>query len=208
MSITNINLSSNAHKEIIMKLCDRNKFYKEDVYIEINRDFPPAFKEIQIKLFGISEYNKKIDGIFKGLEHFGYFITVEENSRKKVVGFIIYNIEKIQNKSYLSFILIDKKYQKNSFGTKLVNKYIKEVEEKKLFCATVKVENELVANFYHKFGFDKHSDLIETEVDEKYEILHYFPKGSAKALKLIKSVPSDILPLLLTKFIKSRNIET
>jgi len=208
MSITNINLSSNAHKEIIMKLCNGNKFHEGDVYLEINKDFPPDYKDKVIKLIGISEYNKKIEGIFKGLEHFGYFITVEENSRKKVVGFIIYNIEKIQNKSYLLFILIDKKYQKNSFGTKLVNKFIEEVEEKKLFYATVKVENELVTNFYKKFGFDKHSDLIETEVDEKYDILHYFPKGSAKALKLIKSVPSEILPLLLTKFIKSRNIET
>jgi len=205
MSITTINLSSAAHKEIIMKLCDRNKFHKEDIYLEINRDLPPVFKEKAIKLSGISEYNKKIEGIFKGLENFGYFITVEENSKIKVVGFIIYNIEKIQNKSYLLFILIDKKYQKKCFGTKLVNKYIEEIEEKKLFYATVKVENELVANFYHKFGFDKHSDLIKTEDNEKYDILHYFPNGSAKALKLIKSVPSDIFPLLLTEFINSRN---
>ena len=115
----------------------------------------------------------------------GYFITIEEEGKKKVSGFIIYNIEIEIKKSYLLFILIDKKYQKNGLGTELINKYIKDVEEKMILYASVKIENREVSNFYKKFGFDNHSNLIEY-IKGKYEMLHYIPKKSLKVLLVLK----------------------
>ena len=187
MSISPINLNSQHHREIIMKLCDRNNFHKEDVYIEIYRDLPPVFKKMSIDLTGVTEYNRTIQNQFLGLECSGYFITIEEDCKKKVVGFVIYSIEQATKKSDLLFILIDKKYQKNGFGTKLLDKYIQDIEEKKILCATVKIENEIVGNFYKKFGFDNHSNLIDSEVAE-YELLHYIPKPALQALNIIKQI--------------------
>jgi ribosomal protein S18 acetylase RimI-like enzyme len=171
VSISNINLQFEPHREIIMRLCKRNKFYENDVYVEIYRDLPPAIKNIVIETRGINEYNKCIEELFAGLESFGYFITIEEAGKKKVIGFIIYNIEKKMKKSYLLFTLIDKKYQKNRFGTKLLNKYIETIRENKLLCASVKIENKEVATFYKKFGFE---NLINS-VECRYEVLHFIP---------------------------------
>lgn len=194
ISITNINLHFEPHREIVMKLCNRNKFYETDVYSELYRDLHPAFKKIAIETRGLNEYNKFIEDLFSGLESFGYFVTIEEAGKKKVAGFIIYNIEnydieKKLGKSYLLFILIDKKYQNNGLGTKLIHKYIETIEEQKLIYATVKVENKEVAAFYKKFGFDNHSDIIDSEKG-KYELLHYIPSTSLKVLKLFKLLSS------------------
>ena len=110
-AISNINLQTESHRRIIIKLCERNNFYKEDVYAELYRDAPPNFKT---DLIALDRYNKFIEDLnskFVGLESIGYFITIEKDNRKKVIGFIIYNIVKKSHNSYLLFILIDKKYQ-------------------------------------------------------------------------------------------------
>jgi ribosomal protein S18 acetylase RimI-like enzyme len=189
MSIVPINFNFTPHKNIIMKLCERNKFYEGDVYLELFRDFPQKIKNNVIKLLGEDEYkqilNKQNKKTFDGLESFGYFITIEEEGKKKVVGFIIYNIELEFKKSYLLFMLIDKKYQKNGLGTELINKYIKDVEEKMIIYASVKIENREVSNFYKKFKFDNHSNLIEN-IKGKYEMLYYFPKKSLEVLLSLK----------------------
>ena len=189
MSIVSINFNFAPHKNIIMKLCERNNFYEGDIYFEIFKDFPPEIKNSGIKLLGEDEYNKRsneqIKKAFGGLESFGYFITIEEEGKKKVSGFIIYNIEIEIKKSYLLFILIDKKYQKNGLGSELINKYIKDVEDKMIIYASVKIENREVSNFYKKFGFDNHSNLIEY-IKGKYEMLHYIPKKSLKVLLVLK----------------------
>jgi ribosomal protein S18 acetylase RimI-like enzyme len=187
ISISPINFNFEPHREIIMRLCNRNNFHKEDVYVQIYRDFPPVFKKMVIDLKGIKEYNTDIENLFLGLESSGYFITIEEDCKKKVVGFVIYDIEQATQKSYLLFILIDKKYQNSGFGTKLVYKYIQDIEEKKILCATVKIENEMVGNFYKKFGFDNHSNLMESEIGD-YELLYYIPKPALQALNIIKQL--------------------
>ena len=116
ISISQINLDSEVHREIVMKLCNRNNFYKDDVYVELYRNFPPERKNKMIELLGVSHFNntfnKFIEENFAGLKSIGYFITIEKDNKKKVAGFIIYNLEEIANKSYLKsyllFILIDK----------------------------------------------------------------------------------------------------
>ena len=191
ISISEINLYSEVHREIVMKLCNRNNFHEGDVYMELYKDFPREHKNQIIELIGKSEYDKRtkkfIEERFIGLESSGYFITIEKASKKKVVGFIMYNVEEMTKKSDLLFILIDKNYQNNGFGTKLVDKYIEVIIQKKLLYATVKVENKIVYNFYKKFGFDKHEDLIKSEKGI-YEYLHYIPSYSLQALNIIKKI--------------------
>jgi len=191
MSTVPFNFNFAPHKNIIMRLCERNNFYEDDIYFELFKDFPPKIKKSVIELLGQDEYNKRLnkqlEKSFSGLESFGYFITIEEEGKKKVAGFIIYNIELAVKKSYLLFILIDKKYQKNGLGSELINKYIKDVEDKMIIYASVKIENREVSNFYKKFGFDNHSNLIEN-TKGKYEMLHYIPKKSLKVLLLLKGI--------------------
>ena len=185
MSTVPINFNFEPHKNIIMRLCERNNFYEDDIYFELFKDFPHKIKKSVIELLGQDEYNKRLneqlEKSFSGLESFGYFITIEEEGKKKVAGFIIYNIELAVKKSYLLFILIDKKYQKNGLGSELINKYIKDVEDKMIIYASVKIENREVSNFYKKFGFDNNSNLIEN-TKGKYEMLHYITKKSLKVI--------------------------
>ena len=199
ISISQINLDSEVHREIVMKLCNRNNFYKDDVYIELYRNFPPERKSKMIELLGIShfnninnEFNKHIEEKFDGLKSIGYFITIEKDNKKKVAGFIIYNLEEIMNKSglksYLLFILIDKTYQKNGLGTKLIEKYIEDLTQKNILYATVKIENKILSDFYKKFGFDKHSDLIESEDDGIHELLHYISQPNILVIKKLKTL--------------------
>jgi ribosomal protein S18 acetylase RimI-like enzyme len=183
MSITTINFKFDPHKEIIMKLCNRNNFHTNDVYIELYRDLPGEMKNLCIA----KQSKIYFDALFLGLESYGYFTTIDVSGKKKVIGFIIYNITLCENKSNLLFILIDKQFQKKGFGTKLVNKYIEDIHEKKLFYGTVKVENEEASIFYKKSGFDKHSDFIESEKG-RYELLHYIPINSFNALKIVKKL--------------------
>ena len=196
ISISQINLDSEVHREIVMKLCNRNNFYKDDVYIELYRNFPPERKNKMIELLGVTHFNntfnKFIEENFAGLKSIGYFITIEKDNKKKVAGFIIYNLEEIANKSYLKsyllFILIDKTYQKNGLGTKLIEKYIEDLTQKNILYATVKIENKILSDFYKKFGFDKYSDLIELEYNGIHELLHYIPQPKIRVIKNLKTM--------------------
>ena len=196
ISISEINLYSEVHREIVMKLCNRNNFYKDDVYVELYRNFPPERKNKMIELLGVSHFNntfnKFIEENFAGLKSIGYFITIEKDNKKKVAGFIIYNLEEIANKSYLKsyllFILIDKTYQKNGLGTKLIEKYIEDLAQKNILYATVKIENKILSDFYKKFGFDKYSDLIESEYNGIHELLHYIPQPKIRVIKNLKTM--------------------
>ncbi len=85
--------------------------------------------------------------------------------------------------------MIDKKYQKKSYGSILIGRYLKDIEEKTILYATVKVESEVLEKFYKKFGFDNHSNLIENE-DYEFTLLHYFPEPSLKAFTIIKKLMS------------------
>ena len=53
----------------------------------------------------------------------GYFIIDKKKGKNSVVGFLIYNIKEQTRVSYLLFVLIDKKYQNQSFGTTYAEVY-------------------------------------------------------------------------------------
>lgn len=177
MSLISIDFDFSPHKDIIMKLCSRNDFYENDVYSVINRDIPINLKNNLKKIVGVEKIEKSINELkkrFIGLNHFGYFIIVEENLKKKVIGFIIYHIKEKFRGSELLFILIDKKYQNNGYGTMLLNKYIQDLNEKQLIMSIVKIEKNETGNFYKKTGFK----YLTT--DDKYDILCYV--GNTKIL--------------------------
>ena len=195
-NILKINLHSEEHKNIIMKLSNRNDFFKDDLYTSIYRDAPFEIKKKMIEFTDITTYNEEIKKLFVGIESYGYFIIINEDNKKKVVGFIIYDIGKdteetepelILYKSELTFILIDKKYQNRGFGTKLINKYIQDMKniEKKLIHASVKFENKKLDTFYKRNGFNDYSDLFEIN-NSKYNRLYYIPSISLIKLKTIK----------------------
>jgi RimJ/RimL family protein N-acetyltransferase len=167
MSLIQIDFDFSPHKEIIMKLCNRNKFYEDDISVIVNRDLPTNYKNYLIKIVGVEKYENHNKNLFTGLKHFGYFIIVEENLKKKVIGFIIYHIKEKFRGSELLFILIDKKYQNNGYGTMLLNKYIQDINEKKIMISIVKIENKEMCNFYKKTGFK----YLAT--DDKYDVLCY-----------------------------------
>lgn len=95
MSLISINFNDSQHKEIIMKLCKRNKFYEDDMYLELYRDFPQQQKKIFINL-GIN-VKDKFDEIYNNIcgnnTNYGYLMINKHNNRNSVVGFLIYNIE-------------------------------------------------------------------------------------------------------------------
>jgi GNAT superfamily N-acetyltransferase len=189
ISISNINLYADAHRNIVMKLCERNKFCEDDVYAELYRDAPPHLKK-RLNTLDKRLYRKFMDNLnerFSGLESNGYFIIIEKNDKKKVVGFIIYNINESIQASSLLFILIDKKYQNNGLGTILVTKYIQEVDDKKLLGANVKIIDEKVEKFYKKMRFDEYPDLIKSEKGQ-YKVLHYIPADTLHLLRAFKCI--------------------
>ena len=122
MSIIPVNFSDSQHKAIIMKLCERNKFYEADVYAEIYRDVPPTMKNT----LNPEQYDRLKKWVLEAhdttVSH-GYFIIDKEKGKNSVVGFIIYDIEEQTRISSLLFILVDKKYRNQSFGTTLMHKY-------------------------------------------------------------------------------------
>jgi ribosomal protein S18 acetylase RimI-like enzyme len=170
MSIVPVNFSDSQHKAIIMKLCGRNKFYEGDVYFEIYRDVPENLKN----MLSVEEYDRVkknlLEGCNKAISR-GYFIIDKEKGKNSVVGFLIYNIEKQISVSSLLFILVDKKYQNQSFGTTLMNKYMEDIRDLNILMARVKSENGL-NEWYNKFHFKKHDSFHNTS--SEYEVLHYF----------------------------------
>lgn len=173
MTTIPIIFNDTQHKTIIMKLCKRNNFYIDDVYSTIYRDIPPHIKSKLSKsdsektLLYLLE--KSGDNILSG-----NFIVKTEELSKKVVGFIIYDITSMDNtplkRSDLLFILIDKKYQNQSYGTTLMHTYIDDVNSLKCISATVKSENSKLNMWYNQFGFQLLPSV--TQHSNKYQMLH------------------------------------
>jgi ribosomal protein S18 acetylase RimI-like enzyme len=181
MSIVPVDFGDSQHNAIIMKLCERNKFYEGDVYAEIYRDAPPAMKNA-LNPEQIERLKKwLLDARGTAVSH-GYFIVDKEKGKNSVVGFIIYNIEEQLRGSSLLFLLIDKKYQNQSFGTKLMHKYMEDIRKLDIFMAVVKSESAALNKWYKKFGFEKRPAIPQSSAD--FELLHYFrPAGAAVKLK-------------------------
>jgi GNAT superfamily N-acetyltransferase len=86
---------------------------------------------------------------------YGYFMIDQQNSRNSVVAFILFCTTTRDDilKSELQYILVDKNYQGNSFGTRLINQFLKEITKMGVVHASAQVDKEDILGWYHKFGF-------------------------------------------------------
>jgi ribosomal protein S18 acetylase RimI-like enzyme len=185
MSIIPIDFNLDVHKDIIMKLCVRNTFNVDDIYLEIYKDLSPKWCVFLNTEEKKKDFRNFIKSKFNGLTSYGYFIIEKKDTGKNsVLGFIIYNIE-IDNivinnreievkRSDLLFILIDKKYQRKTLGGKLMKKYIGDLLDKKISIAGVKIESRELKEFYKKYHFTEKKNIVICEEGE-YEKLYFIP---------------------------------
>ena len=151
MSIIPIHFWKSQHKSIIMKLCRRNNFYVNDVYINLYKKLPIDDEILAAKIL------PKLEG---NTLH-GHFYSEVINAKTKVTGFVIYNTSHIVFtngmttpliESELLFILVDKKYQKQTVGTELMQQFMDDVKSRNIIAVVVKSEPNLV-EWYSTFGF-------------------------------------------------------
>ena len=162
MSIIPINFNNMNHKQIVMKLCKRNKFYEDDIYTEIYRETPPKIQNLMMML-GIEaemKMNKLLYETYENVVSYGYFMIDKQESRNAVVGFSIYNIENTRTRSELMFIMVDKDYQNRGFGTSLLKHYLNIIDNEKLF-SRVKCDktDDLIQKWYKKNGYKNYLNV-------------------------------------------------
>ena len=171
MSIVPLNFSDPQHRAIIMKLCSRNSFYEDDVYAEVHRDVPKKMKDM-LSAEQCDKLKQELMKSWGAVISRGYFIIDKEKGKNSVVGFVIYDIEKQTPVSSLLFLLVDKKYRNQSFGTTLMQKYMADIHELNIIAARVKSESPRLNEWYSKFHFKKHG--ITSCDSSQFELLHYF----------------------------------
>lgn len=189
MPIIPINLKFEPHKQIIMKLCTMNKFYEDDMYIELYRTFHPRYKDFYLKFKTEDYINKATNEFLKnfdGLDSFGDFMYIEENGKKKIIGFLIYNIDQKTRESTLLYLLVDRKYQNKGYGSELVKKHIDHFYKNEIRISIVKCKNDKLKNFYKKFGYDEHSKYHKYFMyNHDSDYLYYIPEIALKMLDFI-----------------------
>ena len=198
-TIVHIDLNLESNKNIIMKLCKRNNFYEDDVYANLYRDIRIHRKE-QMSDKQLISVKKHLNDLFKLKKITAYFCTILKNDVIKVVGFMMYSIgEDAINE--LTFLLIDKFYQKNGFGSKLLDKYIEDIYIKKILGAYTLIDKKLI-KFYQKKGFVLDHSLVEQEICRADGLIkiYYIPKEVEYAIEFVdnfksisKSLKSSIL---------------
>jgi len=161
--IVDIKLDSDHHKQIIMRLCERNDFYIDDAYYHLYKKTKPETRtmlEKTIPLKFLEEMEAKMPKGF--FDRTGRFICV----KNKVCGFMIIGHSMYLSVSEILFLLVDKKYQDKGFGKAFVN-------EAKIICRNehtirVKVAQENI-NYYKKFGFIDYVKLENNNTYMKFE---------------------------------------
>jgi len=164
MSIIPINFSSETHKEYILKLCKRNNFYYYDVFAYLNYDNYELMKKILKK-----HYKLKFDGVVSNdmLEDItnklrekikktiiqGFLIIKKVNEKNMVVGFLIFDTDLNKVNSELLFILVDKSFIKQGFGTSLLVKYNNECLLQQIHTQHIKTEDRNLIDWYENHEY-------------------------------------------------------
>jgi ribosomal protein S18 acetylase RimI-like enzyme len=164
-----INFNDTNHKNYILKLSKRNNYHYDTIGLIIKKTMPTqiitmlktcGFTEDEISE-KILEYNKINGGSWGENDNYkGLFII----KNKKVIGYIVYCIDNY--KTEIMYILIDKEYQKQGIGLRLLN-YVKEILKKsneKVIMACIDKDSK---EWYLKNGFIS---------EEDYNKKHNYPK--------------------------------
>ena len=171
-NIIRIDYTNDLHLKCIWKLSKNNNFYKEDMrgilYGDPSLEIEKFEKNNNIKLTDdkkIILYNatqQKMNDNLKEYngrkEYYGLFIC----NNKKPIGYILYYLRKNNIEVDITFILIDKKYQNQGYGTILINK-VKEILSDIKPIIYLKIDDNNLEKYYNKLKFytlDKVFSLI------------------------------------------------
>ena len=135
-----IDFINSNHLKYISKLSKRNNFYLEQLHVKMYGSYETEHGYAVIKnvmdLFINEKYRK------------GHFLI----QNKKIIGFILYqNLDNVYAK--LDFILIDKEYQKQGFGTILYQILENECITNKLQFLVVECDENTKKYYENKFNF-------------------------------------------------------
>ena len=150
--IVDVNFHNSNHNEIIKKLSKRNKFHKADIHAccddyeyALNK-FMSLCNKNNIKI-NHQKQQEYIDCLQKEAyknnpNYKGYLVCLEN----KPIGFILYYLRSNNcNHLNIHFLLIDKNYQRNGYGTILIN-HLKQAYED--FVIVVRSDNDYSNDWY------------------------------------------------------------
>lgn len=89
-----------------------------------------------------------------------------------MIGFLMYSCEPESREYWLNRLLIDKKYQKQGYGTQSINKFINLIKEKyqsKSILLSFEPDNKIAEKVYLKLGFKYTGKIIDDETVLMYE---------------------------------------
>jgi hypothetical protein len=179
MSIIPINFSSETHKEYILKLCKRNNFYYDDVFVNLNYNNHELMKKklkLSYKLnFNVIVPNNTLEDTAKKLTEKminrirqGFLIITKVNEKNMVVGFLIFDTDLKKVTSDLLFILVDKSFIKQGFGTSLLVKYNNECLLQQIHTQHIKTEDCNLIDWYTR---NQYQTVIPLKINKYYHLL-------------------------------------
>jgi len=144
LSFITIDFDNKNHEKKILTLSKRNKFYLPELTLKFNKNLPISFVQERLRNLEKIEENKN-NPKYVGLVWCGELIILDN----KVIGFCIQQ-ESIKELS-IAFLLIDKKYQNQNYGSTYIERLKSEIGDK--YLTVVCEDEEKHKNFYKKLGF-------------------------------------------------------
>jgi ribosomal protein S18 acetylase RimI-like enzyme len=143
-----IELETIVDKIRVMRLCNENNYYENDVYCHLFGDFPEQMRKVlkDKKIYDEAVRDLRRSIYVEGRVYKGYFICNYEVP----IGFILYQKD-VDKTNELLFILIDKEHQNKGYGSKLLDCHDLDCEDDE--TVITKVENKELLNFYGKSNF-------------------------------------------------------
>ena len=175
LSYVNIDYDNKNHEKIILTLSKRNKFYIPELTLKFNKNLPISFVQERLRS---SNFLKNNPESIMGMVWCGKLIILDN----KVIGFCI---QKENSKELcIVYLLIDKKYQNQTYGTTYVERLKSEINDK--YLTVSRREDKRLINFYKKLGFKSTNEWFLT-LDKGTE------KQVIKNEKIINLLPLQFL---------------
>ena len=194
-----IEYDKTLHYDMVYNLAVKNNFHIDDIYANLN-DFkcPPSFyKKFNTIYKNKNERNemmRRLNAITQEKQdewEVNGFLLMND---MKIIGFLFYNICKNNPvECELTFLLIDKDYKKNGYGSLAINYFFEKIKEFELIVRVKTEINEIT--WYKKFGFlekkdvpfnDQIDGLVETKDD--FHVLYYMTKKFLMFIRLLNNI--------------------
>lgn len=204
--IINIDFDNKNHRNVIMKLCEiNNGYHYYDTFVVINlnrfkknevteeelievmiksRGDDSSVKMMKMKNRNIVESTSKfLKERFEGMTWSGEIIL----EGKKAVGFIINSWSEEKEDLFIEFLLIDRKYRKKGYGTRLIQNIQKKSKEMKC-CLGIQPDDINMRIWYkNKFNFKEYDELKDilfvASKKERESNIYYFDEEVYKFKK-------------------------